>query len=163
MVFAAARADRLGLLLLALGLAGWLLVAAAVATRSPAPLPTGLALLGVEYAASLLLSSGGVDPFAPVVGAALFAAAELAYWSLEAGVVPDERARVVRHLTTVAISALVAGSVGGVVVTAADFAVNGGVALEALGVAAAVASVGFVAALAWRRREPQPEATGRHA
>ena len=154
-LFTAARADRLGLLVLVVGLAGWLAVAAAVATRSPAPLPTGLALIGAEYAAFLLLRDGGVDPFAPVVGAGLFAAAELAYWALDAGRVPDERVLLVRRLTTVAISALVAGSVGAVVVTASDFAVNGGVALEALGVAAAVVSVGFVAALAWRRREPR--------
>jgi hypothetical protein len=135
------------------GAAGWLLLGAAVATGAAAPLPAALFLLGVEYAVSLLVRGGSIDALAPAVGAVLFATAELSYLALEPEARTYERALMTRRLATIAIAGLVAGAVGAIAVTASDFALGGGVLLEAVGVVSAVGAVGAAAVLAWRRRE----------
>jgi hypothetical protein len=138
-------------LTLAAGALGCFALAFAVVRRAPASVPTGIFLLGASYGTALLLRGGELDPLAPAFAAALFAVAELAWWSASAGAVPDERSLLLRRLATVAVAALAAGGVGALVLTAADFAFAGGVALEAAGVAAAVLAVGLVAATAARR------------
>jgi hypothetical protein len=140
----AVHAGRLSGLVALVGLAGWALLALGLVLRSPAPLAPGLFLLGVEYAVALLLRGGALDPLAPVVAGALFLVSELAFWSVGPGAVPDEQPVVVRRLVTVALSGLVAGGIGAVLVAASDFAFSGGLVLEAAGVTAAVLAVALV-------------------
>ena len=82
---------------------------------------------------------------------ALIVLAELAYWSIEkAGTARDEPGAVPRRLA--ALAALLAGSAlaGLVVVTLGALVLRGGVVMLALGVAAAAALAGLLAALARR-------------
>jgi hypothetical protein len=154
--YGAVHAGRSGIAVLGAGVAGVALLAGGIASASAAPLPAGVFLLGVEYAVALLVRGGEVDALAPVAASCLFATAELAYLAVEREARSYERALVVRRLTTIGVATLVAGGVGGVVVTASDVSLGGGVLLEAVGVASAVAAVGTASALAWRRREPGP-------
>jgi hypothetical protein len=154
--YAAVHAGRSGIAVVGAGVAGLALVAGGVASGSAAPLPAGVFLLGVEYAVSLLVRGGEIDALAPAAAGVLFATAELAYLAVEREARFFERDVLIRRLVTIALAALVTGGVGGVVVTASDVSLGGGVVLEAVGVASAVAAVGTAAALAWRRREPGP-------
>jgi hypothetical protein len=93
-----------------------------------------------------------VDELAPLVAAGLFVAAELGFWSIEPSAALPERAVVVRRLLFLAAAALAVGLVGSVLLYAASGA-SGGLRLESLGVAAAVAALAIVALLARRSRE----------
>lgn len=129
-------------------------LAAGLLLRSAGPLPWTLFFLGVEYATSLLAGGRTVDAFAPVVGAAFFCLAELAGWALDAGIVPEERDLAIRRVAATSLATIVAGSTGGLLLASSEFAITGGVLLEAVGVLAAVACLALVGALAWRRAEP---------
>jgi len=83
-----------------------------------------------------------VDGWASAVGAGLLLAAELAAWSIEHDArIREERTMVVRRVLLLA--ALVGGAalLGFVLVAAAAVSASTGIALTAIGVAAAVASV----------------------
>jgi hypothetical protein len=107
----------------------------------------GIAGVGAAYAVFLGLRSGGVDANAPAVGAGLFVAAELGFWSLERTL----RAVLVRRVLFIALSGLVSALVGSLILVASA-GVSGGVGVEALGVVAAVAILGVIATLAVRAR-----------
>jgi putative flippase GtrA len=131
------------------GAAGGVLMAFALATRWRAVFPFGLVLVGASYAVFLAVRNGSVDPWAPVVAAALLVAAELGYWSLERSPSRSERAVVLRRLAGLAGAAVVTVLVGSLVLLIATGAA-GGVALEAAGVAAAVLAVAAITRLASR-------------
>jgi hypothetical protein len=65
------------------GATGCALLVFALATRWKSSFPAGLAAVGAAYAVFLAVRNGAVDAGAPAVAAALFAAAELGFWSLE--------------------------------------------------------------------------------
>jgi len=156
-VYPVVRCDRLRPLVAVEGGVALVLLALALLTRSRSPVAWALFVFGTQYATSLLVNGGTVDAFAPLVGAGFFGLAELAGWAIEAGTVPDEHRVTVRRLVTVGLATLVAGGVGAILVTASELAVGGGVLLEGVGVAAAVASLALVAALAWRLGDaPRP-------
>jgi len=130
-----------------IGVAAVVLLALAVAAGFPSLIPWPLVLLAAGYA--LKLGGGPVDPWAPVYAGALVGIAELAYWSLEL----RGRAEAAERLTerrAGLIVALAGGSVaaGGLVLTATSLRIGSGIAIDIIGVAAAVAAVGVLAAVA---------------
>jgi hypothetical protein len=132
----------------AVGGAGCVLTALAVPRRWASLLPLGLLCVGASYGLHLALDERSVDAAAPLVAAALFIAAELAYWSLERGA-PSRRGAAARRAGGVALGAVLTALVGSLVLVAAS-GVSGGVALEALGVLAALLTLGAIALLASR-------------
>ena len=150
--YAATAGDRLPEVVSGIGAAGWTLAAVALVGRWPTLLAWGLAAVGAAYAVLLGLRTGGVDPRAPFIGAALFGAAELGLWSVEVLEGESERAIVVRRVLLVAAGALGTALVGGLLLLLAA-GVRGGVALEFAGVLAAVLTLASVAFLAARSRE----------
>lgn len=154
--YSAAVGSRLPEVVAGVGAAGLLLVALALAGRWPSLLPLGLAGVGAAYAVYLSLRSGTIDPRAPVVAAALFAAAEFAYWSIERQEGRAERAVLVRRLALVGAGALGTAILGSVLLLAAGGG-SGGLALEAIGVVAAVLLLAVIAFLAARPSSTRPE------
>ncbi len=122
-------------------------VGVAVAAGRTAPLPWALAVLLAEYAGALR-SGGGVDAAAPLYAAALFACAELAYWSCDlrrVGMV-DPAALSTRLLTIAAMTAV--GALGAGVATAAASVAASGAGLIAVALGT-VCAVGVVGVLRW--------------
>ena len=133
----------------AVGVAGWALLAFGLATRWTSSFPIGLAGVGAAYAVFLAVRNGPVDARAPAVAAALFAVAELGFWSLERSPSRSERVVLLRRVTGLAGGAILTALVGSLVLVLATGA-SGGVGLEAAGVAAAVLAVAAIARLASR-------------
>jgi hypothetical protein len=144
-----AAGSRLPEVVAGVGALGLLLVVLSLAGRWPSLLPLGLAGVGAAYAVYLSLRSGTIDPRAPVVAAALFAAAEFAYWSMEGQEGRAERAVLVRRTAFVFAGALGTAILGSVLLIVAGGA-SGGLALEAVGVVAAVALLAVIAFLSAR-------------
>jgi hypothetical protein len=102
--------------------------------------PVSLLLLGATYVARLTADDAALDAKAPLFGVGLLLAAELAYWSLEEQQrVRSEPGDGLRRLGFVALLALLALSVGAILLGAADTARAGGLAVDLLGAAAAAA------------------------
>jgi len=119
-------------------------LAVALLFRVPGILPWAIALAGAGYVVGRAHATL-VDGFAPVVGAALLLAAELASWSIDDDRrIHEDRALVLRQLGTTL--GLVAGAavVGFVLVGAASVSAASGLALTAVGVVAAVSAVAVV-------------------
>jgi hypothetical protein len=133
----------------AVGAAGWALLAFGLATRWTSSVPVGLAGAGAAYAVFLAVRGGAVDARAPAIAAALFAVAELGFWSLERSPSRSERNVLLRRVVGLAAGAVVTALVGTLVLVLATGA-SGGVGLEAAGVAAAVLAVAAIARLASR-------------
>ena len=123
---------------------------AALALRAAALVPWAVALTGGEYAASLALAGGGIDPLAPLYAGMLFVLAETAYWATVRETVRAERTVTIRRLSTVLVSAGVAVLAAAMLLVQADVPLDRGIALEALGVAAAAATLAIVTWLAPR-------------
>jgi hypothetical protein len=124
--------------------AGVAVLVLALARRWTGLVAWAIALVAAGYVIARA-SHDTVDGWAAVVGALLLAAAELAFWSIEADPrIHEERAVVVRRVTT--LVALLAGSalLGMLVVSAAAVSGASNVLAAAVGVAAAVAAVALV-------------------
>jgi hypothetical protein len=133
--------------LAAIGLAAVAVIAVALAAGRVAPVPWALAALVAEYGAALR-SGGGVDTAAPLYAAALFACAELAYWSCDlrrVGVV-DPRALSTRLTAVAGMTALGALAAGAATAAASVAASGTGVTPVVLGT---VCAIGVVGVLAW--------------
>jgi hypothetical protein len=146
---AAVDAERLRWLLAAGGAAATVALALAIVLRSPRLAVAGLVLLGAEYAGFFLVRDSTVDQRAPLYGAGFLVVAELAFAAME------RRAAGTRELALFRVIALVALAVAAVALGAAVLAVaalpaGGGVALHAVGVAAAVVLVVLLGRLALR-------------
>jgi hypothetical protein len=141
--------QRLPELVAGIGSTGVLLTTVALVKPWPSLLAWGLAFVAGGYAVLLVLRSGTVDSRAPFVAAALFVAAELAFWSVEACAARPERRVLIRRLLLLAVSAFAAALLGGLLLLAAA-GTSGGIGLESLGVAAAVVTLAIVALLASR-------------
>jgi hypothetical protein len=148
-VYADLASDRLPEVAGGVGTAGCVLTALALALRLPSVLPVGLAGIGASYGVFLGLRTGSVDPRAPLVAAALFAAAELGFWSLRPGAGRSERQVLVRRVAALIATAVLVGLTGSLLL-ALTSGVNGGTGLEAAGVAAAALTLGAIALLASR-------------
>lgn len=133
-----------------LGGAGVALLVAGPVLRTSSLIPPALALVGAEYAAFLLLDRPELDLAAPLLAAALVLAAELAYAGLEPPVVRAAAGQALLGAGRVAARAAGALAVGALVLAVASTEIRSGLALEVLGIAAAVAAVGVIAFLALR-------------
>ena len=115
--------------------------------------PLSVAALGGLYGAELALDDAPLDPAAALVAAGLLLTAELAYWSLEererAHGMPGEDARRVAFLALLAVAALL---VAGVLLVLVDAVQARGLAVDVLGAAAAAGALVAVA-LAARGRD----------
>jgi hypothetical protein len=139
------RADRLGVMLAAAGALAVALLLIGLVFRWPGPLPWAYACAGAGYTGFLFIQGGGIDPLAPLYGAGLLLSAELAYWSLEP---PVHGALRERRVGLILAGCLAGGGLGGLMLTFAEVTVHGGLGLEVLGVAAAVAALTLIARLA---------------
>jgi len=121
-------------------------------------LPWALAALGGEYAALFTLRGGDVDTRAPVYAAGLLVVAELVYWTHDrkSTAVPAPGLEV-RRFFCVLLFAVGALATGALVLGISSISLGGGVGLEALGVAGAVALIILLAALIRTDRDEQPE------
>ena len=107
-------------------------------------------LLGTEATIEFAVR-GRVDPWTPLYAAGLLAVAELSYWSISRRLsIVEEPDVVLSRAGTLAGLCAAGAVVSGLVVVAAGSGARGGLALEAVGVAAAIARVGLLAALARR-------------
>ena len=112
-----------------------------------------LALLAGEYALALTLGEGedGVDAAAPFYAAGLLLLAELAYWSIELRVPGrTDRALTLRRLAALGGLAVASIAVGTFVVAATAVSLSSGLVWDAIGAAAAVATLAILARLAQR-------------
>ncbi len=112
----------------------------------PEGVVAALALLGGCYAIILLVDEPPLDVRSAVVGAALLVVGELAHLSLAARLtVTTEADAVARRIGFVAVLAIGALAVGIVVLALVDLLSAGGVAVEAIGAAAAASTIGLLA------------------
>ena len=150
--YAAIVATRLGGLLAMIGVVGVAVLAAALVLRLPALVMPGLALLGAEYAGLFLVRGDTLDVRAPLYGAAFLVVAELAFAAIELRAGTPEAGLVPRRAVWL-VGAAAAGVVVGLVVLAAAAApLDGGLGLEAVGIAAAVVLVAALGRAAIRSR-----------
>jgi hypothetical protein len=134
----------------AAGIAAVGLLACALALRWAALIAWSLAVLGGEYALWLAEHGGAVDTRSPLYGAVLLLVAELAYDGVDRSSVraePELHVRRGLQLGGVVVGALAAGTV---VLATATIPVAGGVALTAVGVAAATLALLVIVRLAAR-------------
>jgi hypothetical protein len=116
------------------------LVAVGLLVRVPAFVTAGLVLLGAEYGAVLAIESEPLDRGAPVVAAALFLAAELAWWSLELRArIASEAGSYLRRLAFLLGLTVGALALGAGVLALVDAVRVRGLAVELAGAAAAAA------------------------
>lgn len=109
------------------------------------PIVGSLALLGAAYALILVIDEPPLDGRSAVVGALLLAIGELAHLSIEARPgVTDEAGSATRRLAFVAMLTLGALAVGGAMLALVDLLRTGGLAIEAVGVAAAAGAIGLL-------------------
>jgi hypothetical protein len=151
-VYAAVTASRLGAVVAIVGGLAVGVLAAALILRFPPLITAGLALLGAEYAVLFVLRGDTIDIRAPLYGAALLVIAELAFAAVELRAGRAEPALAARRAATLVLVAVGAVVVGLVVLAAAATPLDGGVGLEAVGVAAAVVLLVALGRVAVRSR-----------
>jgi hypothetical protein len=141
---------HLRLVAIALGLLALVFLAGGLGARSGSALGWALAALGSEYAV-LFAAQGRLDEQTPLYAGAFLFVAELAFWSIERRVPASSEPGLVEwrlcYLAGVSAGAAV---VAAVVLVVAASAGGGGVALESIGVAAAIGALALVAALVRR-------------
>jgi hypothetical protein len=121
-------------------------------------IPWGLVALGGEYAAWFALRGEAVDTRAPLYGAGLLLVGELSYWALDRrSAAPADLELDVRRL--VALIVVLGGAVaaGTLLLAVSALSIGGGVVVEAVGLAGAVALLALVATLVRAGREVEPD------
>jgi hypothetical protein len=131
------------------GILGSAVLAVALVGRWPDVIPWAIALLGGQYAASLLLRDGGIDSLAPLYAAALLVTAELAYWGLE---VKPALGGVVGRLAVLLGLALGTAGVGALLLGFSEGGNERGLTVHLVGLAAAAGVLALMTWLAWRSR-----------
>ncbi len=146
-----------------LGLAALATLAVALATARTGPLPWALAALVAEYAGARG-TGGSVDAAVPLYAAALFACAELGYWSCDLRPVSVVDATAVStRLAAIAGTTALGAVAAAVAVAAAGIAGPGtGIGPLGFGTACAVAAVAVLARLGAvaARQRPSDAAAG---
>src|SRR3954451_842622 len=147
-LYAAFEADRVALLVLALGAGAVVLMVFGLAVPRPSALLGSLVGIGASWSLSAWTRCSGAPGGTILAAAGIFVAAELAYWSLEQASVPDEPELLARRAGGLALRA--AGAVVPVsfALAALGLHAGGGLMLEAVGAAAAVALLALVLLLA---------------
>ena len=138
-------------LALAFGGLAVVLLAVGLAARSGPVLGWGLAALGGEYTVLFAAQGPTLDVLAPVYAGAFVLVAELAFWSIERRV-PAWTESGLAEWRLAHLAAMFAGAalVAGLVLVVGAAYGGGGVALEAIGVAAAIGAIALVAGLVQR-------------
>ena len=118
---------------------------AALAAGRPEPVAGVLALFGGAYVAILAIDDPPLDARAAIVGAALLAIGELTHLSIEArDKVTGEPGTTTRRVAWVAVLVALTLAVSAGLLALVDLLRAGGIAIEALGTAAAAAAVGLL-------------------
>jgi hypothetical protein len=141
--YAAASAERVWYLVLALGIASAFALAGALLRASPDGVVPALVGVGAAWAVAAWTRGSGAVGATVLAAVGLFVAAELSYWSLEQASVPDEPELLARRAAGLAIRAGAALAVAATILELVAVHASGGVALEAVGVVAAVAVLGL--------------------
>jgi hypothetical protein len=138
---------------LVFAIGGVLLFTLGLAVRSPGTLGLGLAALGADYAVLFVAEGGALDRFTPAYAAGFMVVAELGFWSIESRIPAWTEAAVAEwrlaRIAGTCIGAAVLAAFAIVVSSAATG--TGGLALEGLGVVAAIGSLVLITALLSRR------------
>jgi len=141
-VYGTLEADKLALLVLALGAGSVALLAFGLAVPSPPALVGSFVGIAASWSLSAWTRGSGAPGGTILAAAGIFVAAELAYWSLEErgtiGTDPGESLRHVGVVTLLALGGLVAGSA---LLAVADIARTDGVAVDLLGATAAAGAL----------------------
>jgi hypothetical protein len=159
--YPAASASRLSWLEPTLAALALGLLAAGLLLRWAPLVVWSIAAIGAEYAVWLTLAGEDVNTRAPLVGGGLFLLAELAFDSIDSPAGRIEPDVLLRRLVALAALAVGAFAVGVVALGAAAAPVTGGVALTAIGTAAAVLALALIARLASRRGTSASDGRGR--
>jgi hypothetical protein len=141
-------ADRLALLVLALGLAGACLLVYALATAGARAIVPGLVGVAASWSLSAWTRGAGAPGGTVLAAVGVFVAAELAYWSLEQASVPDEGELVARRAAGLALRGCGALVLVACVLAALGLRPGGGLVLETVGVVAVVGLLAIVLVLA---------------
>jgi hypothetical protein len=147
-IYGALEADRLGLVVLALGAGSVGLVVYGLGRASPPAIVAALAGTGALWTVSAWTRGAGAPGATILAAAGIFVAAELAYWSLEQVSVPDEAELVARRAAGLAVRGAVALALVSFALAALDLHAGGGLLLEAVGVVAVVGLLVLVLVLA---------------
>jgi hypothetical protein len=134
---------------LAFAMASVLLFAAGVVFRSAGTLGFGLAALGADYAVLFVAEGGALDRLTPVFAAGFMLVAELGFWSIESRIPAWSDAAVAEwRLARLAGTCIGAAALAGLALVASAAATGtGGLALESLGVVAALGSLVLITVL----------------
>jgi hypothetical protein len=126
--------------LLAVGGAGVFLLVVGLALGRSAAVPWAIAGLGVAYAAAL--EGDELDGRVPLYAAGLLITAELAYWSLRLRrAARDEPGMGLRRVIGLLVATAVALVAGTMLVAVAQVPLRGGLAVEAIGIVAAIGAI----------------------
>ncbi len=140
--------------LLTLGLVAPVLLGVSLVWNWHSGVVWALGILGAEFVVSVYIRGESLDLIAAVFGSALLLTAELAYWSLERRTHCNEETGLVwRRLRAMALLVACSLGVGLLEVVFVDLSGPGSLALLAVGVSAAVLSLGMVALLTRRLRQ----------
>ena len=148
MVYGTLEADKLALLVLALGVGSVALLAFGLAVASPPALVGSFVGIAASWSLSAWTRGSGAPGGTILAAAGIFVAAEVAYWSLEQASVPDEPELLARRAAGLALRAVGAVVLVSFALAALGLNAGGGLVLEAVGAAAAVALLVLVLLLA---------------
>lgn len=151
-LYPALETPRFGWLMATIGVIAVLALVGGLVWRSGPMFLWALALIGVQYGFWLELGTHALDQRAPVVGAGLLLTAELAFDSLEPELGRITSTAALARAIALAVVLLVAVGLDAIVLGATSIPIGGGIALTAVGVAAAVLAIGLVFRLASARR-----------
>jgi len=150
------EADRVAVLVLALGAGSVVLLVCGLAAPSPPAVVGSFVGVAASWSVSAWTRGSGAPGGTILAAVGIFVAAELAYWSLEQVSVVDEPELLARRAAGLAIRAAAAPALVAFALAALDLRTGGGLLLEAVGAAAAVALLALVLLLA-RAGHENPE------
>ena len=138
---------------LVFAIVGVVLFTLGLAVRSAGTLGFGLAAIGADYAILFAAEGGSLDRFTPAYAAGFMLVAELGFWSIESRIPAwSEPAVAEWRLARIAGACVAAAALAALALVAAAAATGtGGLAVESLGVVAALGSLVLITVLIGRR------------
>ncbi len=112
-----------------------------------------LLVLGLAYVVTLVAGQAALDARSPMYAGGLLLLAELGYWSVGASLPAQADSGVsAQRVIAIVITVLTAIGVGALLFLVAGLPIAAGATLTAVGIGAAIAAMGIIGALVWRRR-----------